>query len=475
MSVGDVVKKRIAAVNIVILIALVFLNVNVQAYTYYDISALKSSDGFKSCVDSSDGMYFAGEVDGNLEMWYVSSGNAVSFSFFTDGLKNEAFSGCGSMVAAIFGGTDVRQNGVILSRLQILTYDFDTNTADMNTISATICGENGFALGKNCYYIIQNDLKTISSYSLSGKLQFSVYSERPVYQLIYDSASATLYVAYDGGMYLLKEKTLYDLGELATPISLAGKATISSSDGGVYSVSSAGLRYMCSVPTGSKAVVVRNRIYYSDGSVLYGQTSSGEVVCRFDAGFYIEDIFICSTKIAAVNAEGKLSVIDTGEMTVVQKETEPGTNNSNTSSIPNNQSSNVAQGTREISSSVYSIDNSRMTISGIKPGTTLAAFKSNMNYNGYKVSFRNYNGNSRTSGNVGTGFTATFSGEDERSYTLIVSGDLTGEGNINSLDVKQYMSFLCGKTELLSPFMAAFDINGDGINDTLDLLIAAKQ
>lgn len=116
-----------------------------------------------------------------------------------------------------------------------------------------------------------------------------------------------------------------------------------------------------------------------------------------------------------------------------------------------------------------------MTINGIKSPTTIAKFKQNINYEGYKASFISYSGSSKTSGNVGTGFKANFSGEDYKSYTLIVPGDITGEGNINSRDVRLYMEVLCSVQQLQGAYLQASDINGDGICDTLDLLIAARQ
>lgn len=473
-------KKRIAAVNIVIIITILFLSVNVSAYTYYDISRLMSSDELKSCVDSSMGLYVAGKVGNDFEMWHISASGARSCSFFTDGLKNEAFSGCNGTVAAVFSKSSVSGN----SQLQVFTHNFNTDKTEIFSISSTIGGENGFALGKNCWYVVQNDLRTIRMYSLSGKFQYSVYSENYIYQLIYDNASSTLYAAYDGGVCILKENGLYDLGRIATPVTLAGKSTLSSSDGGLYAVKGQALRHICDVPIGNKAVFVGNMAYYSSGSVLYGKKSSGELVSKLDTGEHIQDILPCGSKVSVISSSGILSVIDSDEMAPVQKPTEPNNTGgaSNTNSTSNsrppssdNQNNGSSSGKRGIYSSVYNIDNSKMIISGIKHGTTIAEFKSKMSFNGYKASFKNYKGISKTSGNVGTGFTVRFSGENERSYTLIVSGDLTGEGNINSLDVRQYMRFLCGKTALTSPFMTSFDINGDNMNDTLDLLIAAKQ
>lgn len=471
-------RKRIAAINTALVALLLLVGTEARAYTYYDIFDLKSGC-FKTCVDSSGGLFASGEVNGSLEIWYVNENSVKPFSFYTDGLKIESFSGCGSMAAAVLSGTEVWSGNRLISQLQVLTYDFNTNSSDVNTISAEISGENGFALGKNGYYIIQHDLKTIQYYSLGGRLQYSIYSDCPVYQLIYDNAEGKLYTAYDGGMYVLNGRELCDIGGISTPVTLSGKAAVTGNDGRVYSLSSGKLHYMCDIPSGKSAAVIGNKIYYSSGSVLYGQTSSGKIVQKTDIGDYIETVLLCGSKAAVISSSGELSLVAPSEMTNIKPESNSRPSSSG-SGAQGNGSKNDSQGnlngySGSITSSVYTIDNSSMTISGIKHGTTIASFKSNIKYGGYKVSFKNHSGNSKTSGNVGTGFTVKFSGADEKSYTLIVPGDLTGEGNVNSRDVNLYMSCLCGETELAFPFAEAFDINSDSQNDTIDMLIASRQ
>lgn len=463
-------KKCLATVLAVLALALSCIKAG--AYTYYDISRLQTSGDFRSCTDSSGGIFLAGMVDSNLETVYIDASGVSEFLFEASGLELESFSGSFRKVGAVFGGTELWQNGNIISQIKVFIYDYIAEISDVNTLSATIGGENCFALGRDKYYIIQDDHRTINAYSLSGKLQFSVYSFYPVYQLIYDSAADRIYAAYDGGVYLLEGKSLYDLGGIETPISLSGRSMITSRSGEVFAVNGRRMDYVCSVPASSCAVI-GNRIYYSDGSTLYAMSRNGEVLSSLDTDSDIYTVFPCNNRVSTLSNGGELSVIETNELKAVPKPTQPDTSSSSSSHAP--QTSSKYNGTGGISSSLYAIDSSRMTVSGIKPQTTIAAFKSNIDYSGYKAQFKNYDGKIKKSGNVGTGFTAEFTGADYQCYTLIVPGDLTGEGNINSLDVKKYMQWLCGKAELDFPFFDAADINGDGLCDVLDLLIAAKK
>ncbi|MCQ4021577.1 MULTISPECIES: dockerin type I domain-containing protein [unclassified Ruminococcus] len=462
-------KKRIAAV--LLAVTLVLSCFEARAYTYYDVSKLMNADDFRSCADSSGGIFLSAKYGSALEFMYINGSGASGFSFEPDGLTLEAFSGSNGIVGAVLSGTDVSENGVNISQLQILTYDFKKNFNDINTVSATIAGRDSFALGKNEYYILQDDLKTIRAYSLDSVFKFSVRSFRPVDQLLYDSAADCLYVVYSDGIGLLDGDVLYDLGNLQTPVTLCGKSAVISSSGRVYAINGRTIKSLCTVPSSSCAVI-RNMVYYSDGSMIYSMSGSGEVLSYLDTGEYIYQLFPCGTKVGALNDSGELMTVAANEMEPVVKPTRP---EASSDSKPPESISSELNGKGGITSDLYTIDNSAMTVTGIKPQTTIAVFKTNIDYSDYKAVFRNYDGKTRTSGNVGTGFTAEFTGADKKSYTLIVSGDLTGEGNVNSLDVRSYMRCLCGKAQLDFPFKAALDINGDSECDVLDLLVAAKQ
>ncbi len=498
---GDIIKKYYATLSAIIIILLVFSTSNARAYTYYDISSLKS-DRMLIYPDASGITYIASQSDGYLHLKYIKGGSSNDFSFFTDYLKLEAISGCNRYIGAVLSGTNITHNELPVRQLQVLIYNFSSEQCDINTVMSAIDNESCFAMGRSCFYMLQNDSHTIKVFSFDGTPKYSISTQYNLLRLLYDSSADRLYALSDRQIFSVNGRSVDLLGDISSPALIAGAGAICSNDGAVYSAGNNALTYLCRVPRGKGAAVVGNIIYYCDDKVLYGVNRSGEKIYSLDIGWQIERVFPHGSSIGIICANGELMIISPSEMNEIPRETQPVNNGSASSGSPphntssgasqnssssggssNNSTNNSSSGSSNtssrpssgsISSSVYTLNKSNMTISGIAPQTSIAKFKQNMNYSGYSVLFRNYGGASKTSGNVGTGFTAQFYAQQQLSFTLIVNGDLTGEGNINSLDVKKYMQFLCGKIDLDSPFYSAADMNRDGACDTLDLLAAAK-
>ena len=130
-----------------------------------------------------------------------------------------------------------------------------------------------------------------------------------------------------------------------------------------------------------------------------------------------------------------------------------------------------------ITSSVYNIDKKNMIITGIEPGTVISEIKKNINYNGYTLKFINYRGNEVKSGIIGSTARLQFIRDSKIAYEfhVVIFGELTGEGNINSRDINSIYNHLLGKTSLEDYFLMAADTNHDGVVDTLDLLEISRH
>lgn len=131
-----------------------------------------------------------------------------------------------------------------------------------------------------------------------------------------------------------------------------------------------------------------------------------------------------------------------------------------------------------ITSDIYTVDAQNLTITGIEPGTTFAAFKNNLIFNGYSLALKDSNGNLKTgnSTKVATGYVVSFirDGAEKVLFKLIVKGDVTGTGTLNSRDISAFENYLLGKSELSREFLQAANINGDGDQDVIDLFLMSK-
>ncbi len=107
-------------------------------------------------------------------------------------------------------------------------------------------------------------------------------------------------------------------------------------------------------------------------------------------------------------------------------------------------------------------------LSNVSVGTTVGTLKSRTK--GQELVFRNASGRSLSDGDkVGTGTKITFpSGE---TYEVVLYGDLTGDGNINSADLLKIRQHLLGQVQLSGASLeAARLINTSGNINSADLL-----
>ncbi len=126
-------------------------------------------------------------------------------------------------------------------------------------------------------------------------------------------------------------------------------------------------------------------------------------------------------------------------------------------------------------SELYRLDFSKKRIYGVDRDTTISAFKKNLNLFGYNARFSK-NGNIIKSGKIGTNTTVTFFSDnhDEISLVAVVPGDLTGTGGVSKKDLKEMYRHIFGVKYLSGVYFEAADLNGDGVVDTLDLLLLSK-
>ena len=103
-------------------------------------------------------------------------------------------------------------------------------------------------------------------------------------------------------------------------------------------------------------------------------------------------------------------------------------------------------------------------LTGISPNTSV----SSLTASGYTV----YSGSKQvTSGLVGTGMTAVSGGG---SVTIVVTGDVSGDGKVTITDVVKLQKSVVGSASLTGAYAKAGDISGDGKITITDVVQAAQ-
>lgn len=125
-----------------------------------------------------------------------------------------------------------------------------------------------------------------------------------------------------------------------------------------------------------------------------------------------------------------------------------------------------------ITSSVFTIDQTRNYISKITVGTTAHTLLSNLKEKKY-VSMRDKNGTGISDATVlGTGMIACImdGSKVERTYTIIVTGDTNGDGKINITDMIAIKACTLKKSSLSGAYEKAGDVNADGKINITDFI-----
>ncbi|MEG0770740.1 MAG: dockerin type I repeat-containing protein [Clostridia bacterium] len=116
--------------------------------------------------------------------------------------------------------------------------------------------------------------------------------------------------------------------------------------------------------------------------------------------------------------------------------------------------------------SPYDISNS--IISKIPIDTKIDVFKNNLG-DSDAIIITDSKGNVVTSGNIGTGMTVKINSGTPKTYTAIVTGDVSGDGKINIQDLQKCNNYILKIAELNGVYFTATDINGDNKINIQDL------
>ena len=110
-------------------------------------------------------------------------------------------------------------------------------------------------------------------------------------------------------------------------------------------------------------------------------------------------------------------------------------------------------------------------IKGYEIGTSVASIKERVGNNA-NVVVKNPSGNELGDGDlIGTGYTIEISNDKgSNTYTYVMYGDVSGDGEINSADLLKIRQYLLGQVNLDGAFKTSAYISGDNEINSADLL-----
>lgn len=115
-------------------------------------------------------------------------------------------------------------------------------------------------------------------------------------------------------------------------------------------------------------------------------------------------------------------------------------------------------------------------ITGVEPGTEIGSFNNGFKVSGGSVEICSATGERLSSGRIATGTQIRVNGSaSTKTYTVIIYGDTSGDGQITALDLLKLQKHITGANKLSGPYLQAANIKRSGEASALDLLKLQKH
>lgn len=320
-----------------------------------------------------------------------------------------------------------------------------------------------FSLSGSYAYFVRTDATYcyVAVYDLDGKLKKKCSFNDNVY-LLFNNNSITYAMLYDGRIYRFSGTSYTQVAKLGRGINMfnAGIGYICTENGVLVSLdngeTSTISRYSQNcVTTGCGGVYTAN-----NNRLTFAQKNVAERFIELSSS--IRCIVAFNDRIATLNYGYDYNDIANSEL----KSNNGQTSNSIESGNSNNQNGNYKSNTQLANG--YSVVNDKYII-GVAPATSVTDFKKKFSDG---VTIYNGDGNTVTSGKIKTGYSVSIG---DASYIIIVSGDVTGEGNVKSNDTNALMNYLVGAVSFNELQMLSADYDCNGVVDNRDLVLIARN
>ena len=300
----------------------------------------------------------------------------------------------------------------------------------------------------NFYFIDGREVKVFRDYTLAE----SLYIENVPLKLVPSCSGDSIYCITARELAVIDDGSVYDI-PVRTDMVYAGDGVFSDSSGTVYSYDGT---VLCDRFGGCHGSVEYNGVYFgiSSGSIVQVSGEKEITLCEMN-----ESAFLCmgNDRFIAVDQNGSNAEIRFFDNR--PKEEPPAVSSSGNAD------------SEEIKSS-FSLDRfvvKENYLCGIPPETTIAEIKKLLDPKNCTVGFYSKDNSEKKSGTVGTGCSVNIKADEEYGYVIIVYGDLSGEGSINTTDRRLLMKSFLQKETLGKYSAEAADITHDGKTDLKDL------
>lgn len=463
-------------------------NMIVEATNQWDISGTNSDTVL---TFDSKGVYILNFYRDNFTVNFVFDNYSESRTFKTIGNIKYATVNNGNIYVLSDNDGNIIINKYIYNSDSLYNYNFGKLTIN-NSYKFYVAGDR-------VYFAENDDSSTFNCYSIYGENLYS-FNMRNVTDYRTDCSGDNFYIFSQDNIYSLSTNDNYQPSHvlqtnvLFTDIFICDNVVFD----GMGSIVDLSKQTFISTDIISDKinVGVMSGYYckYSRGNV-YGYTVEGKSELLFKTSFKCNAQMVSyNSRLYILTEYGNLLTVSADEFSYPKSDNSQGSignqndidhNNSNNNTKyndadSNTQSNNYQQSTTAFSTNEYYVDLTKNIIWNIPSGTTISGFKNNLTFNGYTLEFYNKENIKKTSGKLGTDFTMVVKNNNSESlkYMISVKGDLTGEGNVNSSDVKLISRYIMKETSTLNftdAQYAAADVNDDSIINGIDILKIARN
>lgn len=357
-----------------------------------------------------------------------------------------------------------------------MTNDFKYHILRINCLSGEVSNINSemidgfsyndFTICNSRIYVIKTDdvYCYVSSYSFDGRLISDYrFNGLNVNEIITNNGSAYAFL-YGGSVYRLDEygakycTSVRDSSDFYN----CGADFLSDSNGYIYSLkenNEYNVMYKRNVPFS----VNSENVYYSGNGFLYCYGLNSDSIKKYELSGTPEKILQACGKTVAISDDfSKATVLSDGDYKNIEfnsdNETKPA-NSADKGKISDDNSENISN------EYIFTDDG---LLCNIKVGTTAAQLKKSCPQ---IIGVTDKNGNN-FSGKLRTGAVVV---TENKSYVVVVLGDITGTGTVSSNDYKLLMQTFTGKKDIFGAYKKAADYNLDGSVDNRDLVLIAQE